>query len=856
MSLVKANGAGDQDTGFYNGVATQSARFNGQSEHTTLWRKMGSDPSASRRKAVFSWWMKGDLAPGSPYFWTKGSGGGVADIFSLLLNGERLQVIEYLADSNTMSVISTRLLRDYSAWYHIVWAFDSTQATDTNRVQLFVNGVKQTAFDTSSIPSQNHDHAFGYYQTGNAGSTVERIGGYQGTYTDDTGSGGGTGDANSRFNGYMAEWNYVDGLSFFSDTSGTANSSFNINSFGEFNNGVWIPKAYTGSHGNWGYRLEFKNTSVGSGTSSTVGADTSGNGHHWTSTGLVAADCNRTDSPENNHATLNPLQAVVNDNSTKPTLSDGSLVISTSTADYQGFSSTMAIPTQGKYAFKVKMNTESSTQTHRFGVGTSISGNGIATGNAGNPSEWHSAYVFAATVPRFDTKKDGGSVSTGSTLSATSADDEIEFLVDMDNGTIDTKLNGSAYGTQVTSFPTDKPLFPFGTVYESSSGTSTLTFTFDYTPSDSNYLTLCSANLPELTISPDQTTRAVDHFGTLTYTSDGNSVDIVSGGNDNNGTAVGGEINFSPDWVWIKRRNAANNHQIFDTNRGTNVLVPNENGAESDYSSYFAFLSSSNGFRLPAASANMNANGGTFVAWNWKANGGTTSSNSNGSITSTVQANTDAGFSIVTWTGNATLNSSVGHGLNSAPEIYIIKNRDDNSTNWAVPTTLIDGTHDIGYLNLSNGFGATGVTLPTSSIVYLSSANNQNGSGDDMLMYCFHSVEGFSKFGTYEGNALTDGAFVYLGFRPAWIMIKDADTSGYNWYMYDNTRLGYNPNSIYSLANPDPPAAETNFSGDSVDFLSNGFKLRTSAGGRGTNRGVTYIYFAFAETPFKFANAR
>ena len=828
MSLVKANGAGDQDLGFYNGVVTQSLRFeDGDSAY------MSRTPSGAGNQKTWTWsgWVKKTQASTSDIAMFSANGGG--DTWFLIgFSGSNtgIDVDWYNGSTRLARKYSNAVFRDPSSWYHVVVAVDTTDSTADDRIKVYINSEQITSWSVSTNPSQDSDT---YVNSTNLHTIGKNASTSRSTY----------------FDGYLAEINLVDG------------SQLTPTSFGQTKNGVWIPKKYTGSYGTNGFRLVFigTGTSTSSGTVSSptnIGDDSSGQNNHFAVSGLATTDSNLSDSPENNHATLNPLQAVVNDNSTKPTLSEGNLVMSTTTTDYQGFSSTMPIPTEGKYAFKVKMNTESNTQTHRFGVGTSVSGDGISTGTSGGASSWHNAVVFLATVPRIDTCKNG-TYSSGSTLSpATVAGDEIEFLVDMDNGTIDTKLNGSAYGSQITGMPTDKPLFPFGTVYESSSGASTLTFTFDYTPTDSNYLTICSANLPDPTIGPSSSTQAVDHFGTLTYTSDGNSVDIVSGGNDNNGTAVGGEINFSPDWVWIKRRNAANNHQIFDTNRGTNVLVPNENGAESDYSSYFAFLSSSNGFRLPAASANMNANGGTFVAWNWKANGGTTSTNDDGSIQSTVQANTDAGFSIVTWTGNATLNSSVGHGLNSAPEIYIIKNRDDNSTNWAVPTTLIDGTHDIGYLNLSNGFGATGVTLPTSSIVYLSSANNQNGSGDDMLMYCFHSVEGFSKFGTYEGNALTDGAFVYLGFRPAWIMIKDADTSGYNWYMYDNTRLGYNPNSIYSLANPDPPAAETNFSGDSVDFLSNGFKLRTSAGGRGTNRGVTYIYFAFAETPFKFANAR
>ena len=344
MSLLPIIGSGDPDTGFYNGVATQSLRFNGISEHTTLWRKMASDPSASRRKAVFSWWMKGNIDISSPYFWTKGSGGGVADMFQLITSSDRLSVLEYVGDSVTMQVTSSRLFRDPSAWYHIVWAFDSTQATPTDRVQLFVNGVKETSFATapsSSNPSQNHDHVFGWYQTSNSGSTVERIGAYQGIYTDDSGSGGGTGDAGSRFNGYMAEWNYVDGLSFFSDTSGTANTSFNINSFGEFNNEIWIPKAYSGSYGNWGYRLEFKGTGTSTSSGSVanptnIGDDSSGNNHHWTPTGLAANDCNP-DCPENNFAVINPY-VHTNGFETNNNL-DGMLTLSKSGTTYSYFQS-------------------------------------------------------------------------------------------------------------------------------------------------------------------------------------------------------------------------------------------------------------------------------------------------------------------------------------------------------------------------------------------------------------------------------------------------------------------------------------------------------------------------------------
>jgi hypothetical protein len=593
-------------------------------------------------------------------------------------------------------------------------------------------------------------------------------------------------------------------------------------------------------------------------------ADASGQGNHWTTNGIGAIDF-VADSPENNFCTYNPLDAKGQDN----TFSEGALkvVVAAQNTDEQT-TATFGV-SSGKWYWEHRLNSTGTSDAGYFKIGL--------RGTDGAGSAW--------TVRGTDGEIQDSSGATGSSSVSYTTNNVIGIYLDMDNKkwyvSVDGSLQNSANLTNGTGFLHSNltgEVRPF-ILNASSGGTHTGQGNFgqDSTFSglesaggnaDSNgqgdfhssvhsgYLALCSANLPEPTIGPNSDTRSVNHFGTLTYTGNGTgsgSTNNIRSGDVSNG--VGGEIDFKPDFTWIKSRSNAQNHNLFDSNRGAGIVLYSQlDYDEADTSAFFTSFEDK-GFNLAQNGGDTNFNNYTYVAWNWKANGGTTSSNSNGSITSTVQANTDAGFSIVTWTGNATLNSSVGHGLNSAPEIYIIKNRDDNSTNWAVPTTVIDGTHDVGYLNLSNGYGAHGVTLPTSSIVYLSGANNQNGSGDKMLMYCFHSVEGFSKFATYEGNQDTDGTFVYTGFRPAWLMIKDADTSGYNWYMYDNTRLGYNPNSIYSLANG-TAAAETNYSGDSVDFLSNGFKLRTLASGRGTNRSVTYLYLAFAETPFKFANAR
>jgi hypothetical protein len=788
--------------GFYNDVATQSLRFDDGSS-----AKLTKTPSSDgdRQQWTFSAWVKrSNLVNGVVL--------GVGTYSKILFSSNTLYV--QISNNNTTAhaIQTNRLFRDVSSWYHIVLACDTTQATASNRLKLYINGTEETSFSTDqrSAITQNMSTAI-------TGQFEHRLG-------IDNGS-------TDYFDGYIAEANLVDG------------SQLTPTSFGETKNGVWIPKRYSGSYGTNGFRLEFKNTSVGSGSSSTIGADTSGNDNHFDSSGIVADDCDRTDSPENNHATLNPLQAVVNDNSTKPTLSDGNLVISTSTADYQGFSSTMAIPTEGKYAFKVKMNTESSTQTHRFGVGTSISGNGIATDLAGNASGWHNAYVFAATVPRFDKNLDGAGQVNGSTLSpATDPNDEIEFLVDMDNGTIDTKLNGSAYGTQLTGMPTDKPLFPFATVYESSSGTTTLTFTFDYTPSDSDYLTICSNNLPEPTISPNASTQADDYFNTITYTGNGGTDRAITG------------VGFQPDFVWIKERNTATSHMIYNVISGANKRLSsnNTNAEATDTDGLESF--DADGWTMDAKGS-INGNGDTYVAWNWKA-GGTAVSNTDGTITSSVSANTDAGFSIVSYTGNGSNPSTVGHSLGKKPDLLIVKSRDD-ADNWLVGSDTISGWNWYSdYLHLqatsakmtdANGTGFN--SAPTSTV--FSVGAYLNGSSENYIAYLFTSIDGYSKIGTYIGNGLSDGTFIYLGFRPAWIMLKRTDTSGADWFIYDAERVTFNVMDKYLASNTS--SAEATFT--TMDFISNGFKFRTGDSALNASGG-TYIYMAFAENPFKYALGR
>jgi hypothetical protein len=282
------------------------------------------------------------------------------------------------------------------------------------------------------------------------------------------------------------------------------------------------------------------------------------------------------------------------------------------------------------------------------------------------------------------------------------------------------------------------------------------------------------------------------------------------------------------------------NHVLYDSSRGASkVLYSNLTDGEETVSGVTAF--NTDGFTL-GSDGNANASSGSQVAWQWKANGGTTSSNTDGTITSTVQANTTAGFSIVTFTGTST-NVTTGHGLNQAPEIFFAKSRVSNSTNWNTYTSVIDGSLDYLFLNSTDAAGNASNSLPTSSVLY----TNQT---DSSVAYCFHSVKGYSKIGKYTGNGNADGTFVYTGFKPAWIMIHRTDSSGENWQMFDNKRDGFNNGSSSNkMLKANVSETEDSNSTGFLDLLSNGFKIRESAA-RHNASGGTYIYMAFAEHPF------
>tara|TARA_R100001510_G_C7613796_1_gene176539 strand:+ start:1 stop:1077 length:1077 start_codon:yes stop_codon:yes gene_type:complete len=336
------------------------------------------------------------------------------------------------------------------------------------------------------------------------------------------------------------------------------------------------------------------------------------------------------------------------------------------------------------------------------------------------------------------------------------------------------------------------------------------------------------------------------YFQTALYTGNGTSTNAIT--ND-------GNSDLQPDWLWLKSRSITSDNIIFDSTRGTNKRVStNTTSAEETQAFYSSF--DSDGFTLGDSNANVNQSSATYVNWQWKANGGTTSSNGNGSITSTVQADTTAGFSIVTYTGTGST-ATIGHGLGAIPDMIIVKNR-SASQNWRVFHK--DAYHGGGYGQYQSGIklnssaaadhGANSYwnnTAFTSNVFTIHTNAEVNVNSQNFVAYCFKSIQGYSKFGRYKGQENADGPFVYTGFAPAWIMIKQTDQSR-DWLILDNKREPNNDSSRLRLK-ANSSGADDDSADNGIDFLSNGFKIRTGANGLNANTG-NFVYMTFAEHPF------
>ena len=777
MSLLP-NGIGVNGS-FYPYTINDSLRFN-DNDSAYLSR---TPASASNRKTwTWSGWVKrGNL--GSQQFLISTSDLSATSLDIRFESGNTLSI----GGAGSGRITTSALFRDTSAWYHVVGVYDTTQATSSNRMKLYVNGELQVV--TGTYPSLNYD---GYLNQAVAHTIGSAIGG--GGYLD----------------GYLAEVHFTDGQALDAD------------SFGEFKNGVWVPKAYSGSYGTNGFYLEFDGDVT----------DSSGNGNDWTANNLASTDY-MLDSPTNNFATLNPTKE-----SLPSPLQQGNLRHRAATINSYHLS-THAM-SSGKWVFELNIET----------VGT-YSGLGIATKSGGSSDyvgsdAWSWGYNTTGAI-RNNTNllQTVATATSGDVLSCMFDADALEvsfYKNGIQLGTSETVSEGVYFFASTTRISTENVVcVNFGQDSSFAGNKTPQGYTdangrgdFYYAP-PAGALALCTANLPEPVIGPNSDSTSDEHFNTVLYTGNGTSQSI---------TGVG----FQPDFNWIKYRSAAGDHALIDVVRGPYILRSSSTIAEFPNNNYQNLTS--DGFDV-GSSASVNASGGTYVAWNWKANGAGVS-NTAGSITSTVSANTDAGFSIVSYTGTGSA-ATVGHGLNSAPEMVIVKNRDVTAS-WPVYHVGMTSAAYAMYLDLTNAEGGPltaswNSTDPTSTVFHLGTSTSSNGSGHNLIAYCFHSVEGFSKFGSYTGNGSADGPFVYCGFRPAFVMVKRTDTTD-SWRMYDSVRSPKNADT--RVLYPNLSNAE-DASTDHFDWLSNGFKCRS------TNinaSGGTYIFMAFSEMPAKYSLGR
>jgi hypothetical protein len=575
-----------------------------------------------------------------------------------------------------------------------------------------------------------------------------------------------------------------------------------------------------------------------------------------------------------NFATWNPLTI-----GSRASLADGNLTMKGTSVDLVGVTSTIGI-TSGKWYWEIYIARGYDTYMYA-GINSGYEGGGFYSGYAHLNGMTPSAIRIRNNGTLSDSSSSDdpdrwGTITLDSTNVQTFDDTDIlMFALDYDNkklwigknGTFMNSGNPAGGSNQQASWTGDVPIiYPAAEPYytnnnetanfgqdssfagNKTSGSANATDAngfgnFYYTPpssGDTKFLALCSANLPiSDDIDPAQTDDDFPskQFNVVTYTGNGSTVNV---------TGVG----FQPDLVWIKMRSPHTyNNMMFDSNRGVYKSI-NSDRTNLEYNLTDALSSfDSDGFTY-GNEPSGNDSGDSFVAWCWRANGGTTSSNSDGSITTTLQVG--KGFSIGTYTGTGS-NATVGHGLGAVPDFTLFKRR-DASGNWVATSqkNMASNDHNL-YLQLSNAESDGNYfqnTAMTSSVISIGTHADINGSSNTYVMYNWINVEGFQKFGKYTGNGNADGAFIYTGFRPALIFLKRTDSSG-SWLVHDDARDTFNPVNEILLWNTNDVEFE---SGDRVDFLSNGFKLRNSNTGM-NGSGNTYIYGAWGSVPFKYNNS-
>jgi hypothetical protein len=602
-------------------------------------------------------------------------------------------------------------------------------------------------------------------------------------------------------------------------------TQYQASDFGEFDlqTGEWVPKKFAGTYGANGFYLDFSDDSG----ANTLGLDRSGNGNNWTVNGGIS----QVGLVERNYPTLNPL-----DKSSGISLSNGNLVAnSNGTSAWYGVRSTMCIP------HGVNSYWEAKCLTNIRSYLLIVDGNATIWENSATTD-----YAWRLTTDNFLYYQN---TNVGATYSAVAVNDIVAMSVSS-VGEVKCYKNNVLVHTFSQTLDPEKTYF-VGVGLNDATSTESIELNFGqngftYTP-PSGFSSISALSLPGPPIK-----KPSEHFGAVLYTGNGTSQSITG-------------LDFKPDLVWLKRRDSTANHNLGDVVRGSGQNIKSD--ATTVESTEVNGLQSfdSNGFSVGTA-GDYNASSGKYVAWCWKA-GGPAVINNDGSIQTQVSANQTAGFSILTYTGNNTANATVGHGLSLPPEMIILKNL-DTANSWPVFHKNLSAGKRLDLDNTNAEFTSANIIQNCTATTFeLSSNGNVINSVDRYVAYCWHSVEGYSKFGSYNGNSLDDGPFVYLGFKPVYLLIKDTTTTdaAQDWFVFDSARYSFNgttvasgsPGGVIRLNEGTAEVTHSSAFGDdpAIDFVSSGFKIRTNSGTVNSSS-RTYIYAAFAEIPLKYARAR
>ena len=769
-------------------------------------------------------------------FWLKRGSISRQFITAYYISGADVAAIE-LGDQHTvhfydyyngyrMHLETNQKFRDPTAWMHFVFNIDTTQSTASERAKIYLNGERITSFNIETYPSQNLNISFN--------QNVLEAWGTEGA------------QQRLHFDGYLAEIYNIDGQQLDPTNFGKTDPVTN----------QWVPIEYTGTFGQNGYHLDFSDNT----NNSAIGTDRSGNGNNWTPVNIASSHDVVLDTPTNNFCTLN---SIADAGATY-----GSGTIGNANLRYTGGSSNRTVastfgisPSDTKgYYFESKII--SGNQANRLFVGIGYtSTNWVSTDARGaNSDSWvlrNGDGVFIHNSGTDGETTGAGALSVGDIIQIAVKGSNIWvgknnswlFSGDPANNSTPKFNDVNETWTPVADVMTSNVInFNFGqdSTFGTGSGYQGNTDAnghgdFYYTP-PSGFFAICSANLPTPSIAKPEL-----HFNCVTWTGNTTSPRNITG------------VGFDPSIVSIKARTNTYEFLWFDAIRGAGKRIfSHNNNAESDnLSTLSAFIT--DGFTVGQGSGvDLSVNGSassTYVAWNWNS-GSSTVTNNDGSTTTQVRANTTAGISAVTYSGpGSESTATIGHGLGVTPQAAIFKRR-DSSGNWMVYHQGIGNTHNL-YFNTSDSkqddSHAFNDTSPTSSVFTLGISGFLNASSGTYVGYLFSEVEGFSKFGTYTGNGNSSGAFVFTGFRPAYVLVKGEDFAG-NWNLFDNERPGFNVTNDRLFPNLSDAETDGSPSNNQIDIVSNGFKMRGSNVDTNSN-GSTYVYLAFAEAPFKYSRA-